>query len=254
MIIDFSKYSTIKVGGKTKVKVINEDNFYDGFLVGGASNTLISPDAKNLTILDDKYKFITIQNEYLKVGGKTKNSQIFNFCKKNDIKGFEFLGKLPGTIGGTIKMNAGMKEYEISKNLLAIKSLNGWIEKKDIIFDYRFSNIEYPVFEAIFEIQNGFDFELLEVFTKMRLNQPKNPSLGSVFKNPKDNYTGKLIQDVGLKGIKKGNMQWSDIHANFLVNLGGGSFEDSIFLIDLAEKRVFEEFGINLQKEIKIIF
>jgi UDP-N-acetylmuramate dehydrogenase len=254
MIIDFSKYSTIKVGAKIDVQVIDEDNFYDGFLIGKASNTLISPEAKNLTILDDKYKFITIENGYLKVGAKTKNSQIFNFCKKNDIKGFEFLGKLPGTIGGTIKMNGGMKEYEISQNLVAIKSLTGWIEKKDIMFDYRFSNINYPIFEAIFEIKNGFDFELLEIFTKMRLNQPNNPSLGSVFKNPKDNYAGKLIQDVGLKGFKKGSMQWSEIHANFLVNLGGGSFEDSIFLIKLAEKKVFEEFGINLQKEIKIVY
>ena len=254
MIIDFSKYSSIKVGAKTEVKVICEDDFCEGFLIGKASNTLVSPEAKNLTILSDKYKFIEIENGYLKIGAKTQNSVIFNFCKRNNIKGFEFLGKLPGSIGGTIKMNAGMKEYEISQNLVAIKSLKGWIEKKNITFDYRFSNINYPIFEAVFEIQKGFDYKLLQTFTKMRLNQPKQPSLGSVFKNPKDNYAGKLIEEVGLKGFKKGNMQFSDIHSNFLINLGGGNFEDSIYLIDLAQKKVFEEKGIQLQQEIKIVF
>ena len=254
MIIDFSKYSTIKVGGKVEVKVINENNFRDGFIIGGASNTLISPIAKNLITLDNRYKFINLENGYLKVGAKTKNSVLFNFCKKNDIKDFEFLGKLPGTIGGTIKMNAGMKEYEISQNLVAIKSLNGWVEKKDIIFDYRFSDINYPIFEAIFEIQKGFDFKLLESFNKMRMNQPKSPSLGSIFKNPKNSYAGKLIEEVGLKGFCKGAMKWSKIHSNFLINAGGGSFEDAIFLIELAQKRVFEEFGISLDKEIKVVF
>ena len=159
MIIDFSRYSYIKIGPKVEVKKINEDNYRNEFLIGGATNTLISPSPPKLGILDDRYKFITIKEGYLRVGAKTKNITLYNFAKRHNIAGFEFLAKLPGSIGGSIKMNAGVKEYEISNNLVALKTLSGWKEKKEIKFDYRFSNLNEPVFEAVFELKKGFDYQ-----------------------------------------------------------------------------------------------
>jgi UDP-N-acetylmuramate dehydrogenase len=251
--IDFSKFSSIKIGPKLKVKIIDEDNYNEEFLIGRATNTLISHNAKNLGILSDKYKFIEYKNGLLKVGTKNKNRVLYNFCKRNNIGGFEFLSHLPGTVGGSIKMNAGVKSEEISNNLVAIKTINGWVEKKDIEFNYRYSNIDYPVFEAIFEIKRNYDPALDEYLKKLRKNQPKAPSLGSVFKNPKGDFAGRLIEAAGLKGEKRGNIQISPIHANFFVNLGNGTFEDMIYLINLAKKRVYEKFGIKLEEEIKII-
>jgi UDP-N-acetylmuramate dehydrogenase len=253
MIIDFSKFSSIKIGPITKVKIINENNYKNEYLIGGATNVLISPNAKNLGVLDEKYNFIKIENNLLKVGAKTKNVHLYRFCKQNDIKGFEFLGKLPGTIGGSIKMNAGMKEYVISNRLLKIKTIDGWIDKEKLNFSYRNSDIKKPIFEAVFEIEKGFDFILDEKLKNLRKNQPKKPSLGSVFKNPKNDFAARLIEKSGLKGLKKGNMQISDIHANFIVNLGGGKFEEMIWLIEKAKKEVYEKFGVNLELEIKII-
>jgi len=251
--INFSKFSSIKIGPKIKVKIIDEENFNNEFLIGRATNTLISPNAKNLGILSDKYKFIEYKNGYLRVGGKVKNRSLYNYCKKNNIGGFEFLAKLPGTIGGSIKMNAGVKEEEISNNLVAIKTLTGLKEKKDLNFNYRYSNINTPIFEAIFEIKKGFDFELDEKLKLLRKNQPLAPSLGSVFKNPKGNFAGKLIEAAGLKGVKKGGIMVSELHANFFINIGGGKFEDMMFLINEAKKRVYEKFSINLELEIKIV-
>ncbi len=248
-VIDFSKFSSIKIGPKLKVKIIDEFNYDDEFLIGRATNTLISSNAKNLGILSDRYKFIEYKNGYLKVGGAVKNRMLYNFCKRNNIGGFEFLAHLPGTIGGSIKMNAGVKSEEISNNLVAI---NG-IDKKNFKFSYRKSNINSPVFEAIFEIKRDYDKNLDEYLKKLRLNQPKAPSLGSVFKNPKDDFAGRLIENVGLKGYKKGNIQISPIHANFFVNLGKGTFEDMIYLINLTKKRVKEKFNIDLELEIKIV-
>jgi UDP-N-acetylmuramate dehydrogenase len=253
MIIDFSKFSSIKIGPKKEVKIINEDNYNGEFLIGRATNTLISPDANNLGILDDRYKFIKIEKGYLKVGAKVKNRVLYNFCKRNNIGGFEFLSKLPGTIGGSIKMNAGVKEEEISNNLLLIKTTKGWIEKKDISFSYRFSDIKDPVFEAVFEIKRNYDPLLDLKLHNLRKNQPKEPSLGSVFKNPKGDFAGRLIEAVGMKGMKKGGIKVSNIHANFFVNIGGGTFEDMTFLINEAKKRVYENFGIKLEEEIIII-
>jgi UDP-N-acetylmuramate dehydrogenase len=253
MIVDFSKFSFIKIGPKIDVKIINENNYKNEFLIGRATNTLISPFASNLAILDDRYKFIEIKNGYLKVGAKTKNQSLYHFCKRNNIGGFEFLAKLPGSIGGSIKMNAGVKNFEISNNLVAVKTINGWMEKKEIDFKYRFSNINEPVFEAVFELKENFDYELDKKLKILRKNQPKEPSLGSVFKNPKGDFAGRLIEAVGMKGMKKGGVKVSEIHANFFVNIGGGTFDDMIYLINEAKKRVYSEYGITLEEEIIII-
>jgi len=163
------------------------------------------------------------------------------------------LAKLPGSIGGSIKMNAGVKEYEISNNLIAIKTTNGWIEKEKINFSYRYSDIKEPIFEAIFEVKKGFDYKLDEHLKALRANQPKEPSLGSVFKNPKGDFAGRLIEEVGMKGMVKGGIMVSPKHANFFVNIGGGTYEDMIYLINEAKKRVYEKFGIKLQEEIIIL-
>ncbi len=87
----------------------------------------------------------------------------------------------------------------------------------------------------------------------MRSNQPSTPSAGSCFKNPQGDYAGRLIEAVGLKGEKIGNMEFSTVHANFLVNLGEGTFEEAKFLIDLAKEKVLATFDISLQEEIKLL-
>ena len=246
MIIDFSKLSTIKIGSKIDVKIIDEDNYNNEIIIGRASNSLVCNG--NIGILDDKYNFIEIVSDRLRVGAKTKNSKLYNFTRRHNISGFEFLSKLPGSIGGTIKMNAGMKSYEISNNLI---SING-IDKKDFEFGYRYSNINFPIFWAEFEIKKGFNKKLVEMFSQMRNNQPKLPSLGSAFKNPKDDFAGRLIEAVGLKGVRFGGVEFNKIHSNFLVNVNSGKCEDVIKAINEAKRRVFLEFGINLDEEIKI--
>jgi len=246
MIIDFSKISTIQIGSKLNVKIVNEDNYNNEIIIGRASNSLVC--GGNIAILDDRYNFITIENGVLKVGAKTPNRALFNFTKKQNIAGFEFLAKLPGTIGGTTKMNAGMKEYEISNNLISINNKN----KNQFKFGYRYSNINEPIFFTEFEIKDGFNQNLVDKFSQMRKNQPKLPSLGSAFKNPQNNYAGALIEKVGLKGLKFGDVGFSEIHSNFLVNYGNGKCEDVLKAIKEAQKRVFNEFGIELEKEIKI--
>ena len=95
--------------------------------------------------------------------------------------------------------------------------------------------------------------EISKMFKELRNNQPKTPSAGSCFKNPPNNFAGKLLDEAGLKGFKIGGMAFCETHANFLINLGNGTFEDSIKLIKLAKKKVFEKSGIELELEIKIV-
>jgi UDP-N-acetylmuramate dehydrogenase len=257
-IIDFSKYTSIRVGGLSEVSIIETEedikSLSDFKIIGGGNNILVSPqNIQKLALLSKDFDFINIQDDKVFIGGSTKNRKIFNFAKTNNLHGFEFMANLPSTLGGMIKMNAGLKEFQIFDNLLAIRTQNGWIEKKDIVFGYRHTEIDGVILEAVFQRKIGFSSQLTSLFREMRSNQPKNPSAGSTFKNPKGFSAGKLIQEVGLKGFKIGDMAFSNIHANFLVNLGRGTFEDSLNLLFEAERRVFENFGVQLEKEVCLI-
>ena len=253
--IDFSKYSSIKVGQPTEVLMIEKEDVIPSnrYLIGGANNLLISPTPPPLMMLSKDYAFIKEDNEYLTIGAAMPTGRIVSYAKKHDIAGFEFCSKLPGTLGGMLAMNAGVKAYEVFNILHSMKIEGSWVLAKDIEHGYRFAKLNGVATEAKFKKRKGFDSQLLEDLLNLRSNQPHDPSAGSAFKNPEGDYAGRLIEEVGLKGLRKGDMQWSTVHANFLVNLGNGCFEDAKYLIDLAKEKVLEECGVTLIEEIKIL-
>ncbi|MCX6061066.1 MAG: UDP-N-acetylmuramate dehydrogenase [Campylobacterales bacterium] len=253
-VIDFSKFSSIRIGPIVDVMLIENDVVPSGHvIVGSANNLLVSPTPPPLMILSKQYDFIRIDGNHLNIGAATPGGRVVSFCKKNNIANFEYLSKLPGTLGGMIKMNAGLKEYEIFNYLIAVRTSAGWIPKEQIEHGYRKTSISEVIFEAVFELKSGFSFEQLEMFAQMRSNQPNVPSAGSCFKNPPNDYAGRLIEAVGLKGKQVGAMAFSDVHANFLVNYGGGEYTDALFLIKEAQNKVFEQFAIELQCEVVIM-
>lgn len=253
--IDFSKFSSMKVGDVVDVYMIEDCNLpkTPHYLIGSCNNVLVGTQPPPLMKLSKKYDYIEIKENSLVIGAATPSGKIASFCKKNDIANFEFVSHLPGTLGGIVKMNAGLKEYEIFNNLISIKSCEGVKLKEDISYGYRFTDIKTPVLEATFELKQGFDEEKVGMFKKMRSNQPSTPSAGSCFKNPPGDYAGRLIEAVGLKGERVGAMEFSQVHANFLVNNGGGIFDDAIYLIQEAQRRVYTEFAIWLECEIIVL-
>lgn len=252
--VDFSKFSSIRIGPIVDVVLIENDVVPSGHvIVGSANNLLVSPTPPPLMILSKQYDFIRIEGNRLIIGAATPGGRIVSFCKKNNIAHFEYLSKLPGTLGGMVKMNAGLKEYEIFNYLVAIRTQSGWKQKNEIEHGYRKTSIGEVVFEAEFELESGFSHERLEMFAQMRSNQPKEASAGSCFKNPPNDYAGRLIEAVGLKGKRVGAMAFSEVHANFLVNYGGGMYADALTLIDEAKKRVLEQFNIELVCEVVIL-
>lgn len=253
--INFSTFSSIKIGPTNDVLLLDSITpLPEGYtLIGGANNLLVSPTPPPLAMLDKCFDFIRLEENILHIGGATPSGKILSFAKKHDLAGFELMQKLPGTLGGMVAMNAGLKEWEIFNNLLAIRTEKGWILKEDIKHGYRFAKIDGVVYEATFACQNGFDENLLLMFKKMRDNQPKEPSAGSCFKNPIGHFAGKLIEEVGFKGKQIGSMMFSTVHANFLVNLGGGTYEEAIELITLVKEEVLKRFGVTLEEEIIIL-
>lgn len=253
--INFSKYSSIKIGQEIEIDVLEKCSDFTNkhYLLGSCNNTLVGTNPPPLMILSKKYDFIKIENNTLVIGGATPSGKIASWCKKHNIANFELVSHLPGTLGGLVYMNAGLKEYEIFHYLISVQTCKGLFLKEEINFGYRFTDINAPILEVKFELHQGFDAKKLSIFKKMRLNQPKTPSAGSCFKNPEGDYAGRLIEAVGLKGVLQGGMSFSGEHANFLVNHGNGTFKEAVYLIEEAQKRVYKQFNIHLECEIIIL-
>jgi UDP-N-acetylmuramate dehydrogenase len=253
--IDFSKFSSIKVGTPVEVLMIEREDKLptDRLIIGHANNLLVSHSPKPLMMLSKDFSFMTLEEDWLTIGCATPTGKILSFAKKNNLAGFEFISKLPGSLGGMIAMNAGVKSYEIFNILDAIKINGIWKKREEIEYGYRFSKLNGVATEVRFKVKKGFSKCLLDELINLRSNQPKTASAGSAFKNPDNDYAGRLIEEVNLKGVYKGGMQWSEVHANFLVNHGGGTFEEATYLLDLAKTKVFEKFAILMKEEVQIL-
>ncbi len=177
--------------------------------------------------------------------------------------GLEFAGTIPGTVGGAVVGNAGtplgcMADIIRETSLLGsdgrVRALTG----EEIGFEYRHSSLkgtDWVVLEAVFDLPSG-DSNLIRErmeaqLASRRQRQPwQLPSAGSVFRNPPGDYAGRLIEAAGLKGARRGAAQVSEMHANFIVNLGGASASDVLGLIEEAKKLVLDRFGVLLEEEI----
>ncbi|WQU33304.1 UDP-N-acetylmuramate dehydrogenase [Helicobacter pylori] len=254
-IIDFSRYSSVKIGTPLKVSVLENDDeiSQEHQIIGLANNLLIAPGVKNLALLGKNYDYICDHGECVEIGGAANASKIFGYFRANDLEGLEFLGQLPGTLGALVKMNAGMKEFEI-KNVLESACVNGeWLEKEALGLGYRSSGFSGVVLRARFKKTHGFRQEVLKACKSMRKSHPKLPNFGSCFKNPPNDHAGRLLEGVGLRGYCLKRVGFAKEHANFLVNLGGAEFEEALDLIELAKTRVLQEYGIHLEEEVKIL-
>ena len=253
--IDFSRFSSIRIGPVAEVAMIEEADTIpqDRILVGGANNLLLSPTPPPLMMLSKDFDYCRIEGDRLEIGAATPTGKILSFAKRHDLGGFEFVAKLPGTLGGMLAMNAGVKRYEIFEILDSIRIGQEWIPAAEIEHGYRFARLPGIATAARFPLRPGYDEALRKELLSLRNNQPQEPSAGSAFKNPPGDYAGRLIEAVGLKGTRLGGMAWSEVHANFLVNLGEGSYDEAIALLEMAKDRVRERFGIELKEEIRIL-
>ncbi len=252
-LIDFSHYTSIKIGAPILVEVLRGVAPTNFQIIGHGYNLLVSPNAGNLAVLGECFAEIAQEGETLKVGAATKTSKLFSYAKSKNLSGFEMLASLPGSVGGIVKMNAGMKGYEIKDVLVGIITAHGFIPASKLALSYRSSDINEAIFYAIFRAIPGFKESLVRECRAMRRNQPRGASFGSVFKNPSGDYAGRMLEAVGLKGFRHGGVGFSEVHANFMINHGGATFNEAIWLINEAKRRVSEEFGMALVPEVVII-
>jgi len=184
-------------------------------------------------------------------------------CRK-DFSNLEFAVGIPGTLGGALVMNAGAHGWEIGRVVqeaqivdrdLHLQTLTG----RQLTFGYRQSNLPpgSVVCRAKIRLEQGQPAEVQEKCRQnlrvRRERQPRQPSAGSVFKNPPGQAAGRLLEEAGLKGLRVGGAMISTMHANFIVNCGNATSADILALIEKARGAVREKCGIDLELEIRLL-
>ncbi len=242
------------------------------FLVLGKGANLIFSDSgfKGLVIqLKGEFEEIKIthhdeENVFLEAGAGVEMSRLLNYTARAGFKGLEPLTGIPATVGGAIRMNAGIPSFTISEALTSVVCLTHTLSTvrigiQDLSPSYRSLNLpdRWIILRATFKLRKGSPETVrkeMEAYRNKRTSQRwrKFPSAGSIFKNPKGKYAGQLIESCGFKGYKIGDAQVSPDHANVIVNLGNARAKDVLRLIDLIQKRVFEKTGIHLEPEVVI--
>ncbi|MGX3010967.1 UDP-N-acetylmuramate dehydrogenase [Helicobacter sp. 23-1044] len=263
-IIDFCKYSAIKIGPKIPVKIAqNIDEILalqdSHTIIGGANNMLLSPQNHALFMLGSEFDYISDLGECIEVGAGCNARKAFLYFRAQDLGGLEFLGTIPGKMGGIVKMNAGMKSFEVANAIHSVCENGVW--RENVAFSYRKSAISGAISAVRFKKISGFDEKVESQCKIMRSNQPKGASAGSFFRNPREvprgfevpKSAGELLEMAGFKGQKIGGVKFSEIHANFLINCGGGSFADAINLTNLAKDAVTDKFSVELKSEVVIL-
>jgi UDP-N-acetylmuramate dehydrogenase len=184
---------------------------------------------------------------------------------RKGLSGLEAFFGIPGTVGGGLAMNAGAWGAELKDRVLSMTFMNedgDLVEKSRSRLRFSYRNLHVPsswiILKGRFQLERGNKEEILErikSYSEMRRkSQPLDyPSAGSIFKNPKEGPAGKWIEDAGLKGFRMGQAMVSDRHANFIVNLGKATAEEIIELMDWVERTVYENQGISLEREVKVV-
>ena len=273
--VNISSSSWFKVGGPAELLYIPADeldliNFMTNldpeipiFVIGASSNILIRDGGiKGVVIkLGNSFKGINLHYNKLSVGAYLNNMILAKYAHNNRLLGFDFLSGIPGTVGGSIKMNAGCYGMEMADIIIKIKvidRLNGLsvISAKDLNMEYRKSTLpnDTVIISAYLKvnkeiINNAINYTNIK--EKRLKSQPINQLTGgSTFKNPPGYKAWKLIEKAGCRGLSIGGAKISDMHTNFIINYNNATAKDIETLGNIVRDKVYRNSGIKLDWEI----
>ena len=234
-------------------------------LLGGGSNVIVADGEIYTPVIYTKHiDNIRIENNLVFAGCGARINEISRRARAYDLGGLEMLAGVPLTLGGALKMNAGAygrQIFDFVKTVFVFSSRAcgcgciAQVDARDVHAEYR-KGVDGFVIGATLELEKTSKSDSLEkareYLAKRLEKQPREPSVGSVFKNG-EIPSGKLIEACGLKDARVGGAEISEKHANFVVNMGGATASDFLSLVRLAEDRVKEKFDIQLEREFVLI-
>jgi UDP-N-acetylmuramate dehydrogenase len=235
-------------------------------ILGGGANTLVADAGVRGVVLrlpQDLAPESTV-GETLVLGAGAPMMRLWSRGHALGLVGMEFIAGIPGTLGGAVAMNAGTRAGEmkdvVARVELATADGAGFVEARALGFAYRTCRL--PPGAVVTRVELALrrgdvaasERLMQEDRERRRRTQPLDrPTFGSTFTNPPGEYAGRLVEAVGLKGHRVGNATWSEVHANFVTNLGGATARDVLALVNLARSRVKERFGIVLEPEVRLL-
>ena len=278
-----SAHTSFKIGGPAdrfvEVKTVSElqavlnavsDENVPYFILGNGSNLLVPDEGLRgavLTLQGDFKKVQSLANGHVLCGAGASLATVCSFARGQGLTGLEFAWGIPGQLGGAVYMNAGayggeMKQVLRSAAVLfpeeGIRTLTG----EELAFSYRHSLLtdrpDAVVLRAVFALEAGESAAIREkmdeLMARRKTSQPlEYPSAGSTFKRPEGYFAAALIDQCGLKGLTVGGAQVSEKHAGFVINRGGATCADVLALMARVQQRVWEEKGVRLEPEVKVI-
>jgi UDP-N-acetylmuramate dehydrogenase len=237
------------------------------FVMGWGSNILVQDGGIRGLVLRLKGEFETVEwtGARASAGGGVHLPKFAKMCLNHSLSGAEPLVGVPGTVGGALMSNAGTPRGEIGPLVEEVELID-WngrrrhLKKRDLEFGYRSSNLVNRGVVARARLclkPDGKNVIMRKIQSELEVRTQTQPvgthNVGSVFQNPPNDFAGRLIETVGLKGHRAGGAQFSPKHGNFIVNVGHATSKDVLFLIALARTKVRERFGLELPLEIKVV-
>lgn len=275
------KHTTFKIGGpadyyvcphsmeelQETVKICRSERM-PFFILGNGSNLLVSDRGYRGTVIQiwKNLSDIEVRGHYITAQAGALLSKLASEALEEELTGMEFASGIPGTLGGAVVMNAGAYGREMKDVLREVEVLDTEgnirvLKKEELELGYRTSIIKekgYIVLSAVLELEKGDAAQIKAVMEELKESrvskQPLNmPSAGSTFKRPEGYFAGKLIMDAGLRGFSIGGAQVSEKHCGFVVNKGEATAADVWDLIKEVQERVYEQFGVKLETEVKFL-
>jgi len=235
--------------------------------VGLGSNLLAADQGVDALVLKltGELAAVRVEGEHILAGGGATNAVCLHNARAAGLGGFEFACAIPGTAGGGVRMNAGAYGSDWAEILARARVVTAdggaWLAVDDLGLSYRHS--ELPENAVVAEVEyrltprppEGIKATVAELIARRKATQPTNRrTFGSVFKNPEHELgAGRMLEACGLKGHTIGGATISPVHANFIENSGGATTADALALMAEARRRAREQFGVELEHEVRLL-
>lgn len=274
-----SEVTTLRIGGWTdrffevsdtgelKEYVARVDDPASAIVLGRGSNTLF-PDGKferPVVKLTGEFEKYTFGEENVRAGSAVFFPELALEAAQQGFAGLEWAAGVPGSVGGAVAMNAGAygsRTQEVLRevDLVDFDGKQRSVEADEVEFAYRYCELREQGFvvEVEFDLTSGEAPEVVDrtknLLRERREEQPVGRhSAGCVFKNVNGHSAGRLIDEAGMKGARRGDVEVSEEHANYFINHGEGTYEDMVTLIDEVREAVRDEFDHDLETELRIV-
>lgn len=284
--VPMKDYTSMRVGGSCSCMIIPEDlddilRFIEWsrqheeryFVMGAGTNIIVRDGGIKQAVIRikntlDRIDVVSEDISYVKlrVGAGTPLAELVRYCEEKGLSGIEALAGIPGTLGGAIRMNAGTRYGNISDIVETVTFVErtGKIKtlgKKEMGFGYRECrqlSSSSIVISAVLGLRKSDTEKVKEriasILKEKAQTQPLNyPSSGSIFKNPPHVKAWELLEEAGMRGVRIRGAKYSELHTNFIINIGDARAEDILALIDAGVEKVKEKSKIKLELEVVVV-